>query len=214
VEQRKQGRGWRQRFLGFRARLNCEEIPVIPAWLVRNNLNDPRRIPYLLVWKNKRDGEIQEIVRLACCIGPHDSYDSVELKRADGSLTGLRFAWRKLPRNGGRSLFLVCSVCDTPRRFVYGWEWDSFSGRSNRVWRIGWRCRSCARLRYSSEGGYLRVPESFLSRAFADPEWRRVFGGNLPRPEPWLPLVFSSRDSALDSLQEKLATPLKWARAV
>ena len=32
-------------FLGFRARLNCENMPVIPAWLVRRNLNDPRRSP-------------------------------------------------------------------------------------------------------------------------------------------------------------------------
>jgi hypothetical protein len=26
-------------FLGFRARLTCENMPVIPAWLVRRNLN-------------------------------------------------------------------------------------------------------------------------------------------------------------------------------
>ena len=29
---------------GFRARKNCEEMPVITAWLVRSNLNDPRKI--------------------------------------------------------------------------------------------------------------------------------------------------------------------------
>ena len=38
----------------------------VPAWLVRNNLDDPRRIPYLLVWKDERHGgEIKEAVRLA-----------------------------------------------------------------------------------------------------------------------------------------------------
>ncbi|PYU37885.1 MAG: hypothetical protein DMG54_25715 [Acidobacteria bacterium] len=52
-------------FLGFRARLNCENMPVIPAWLVRRNLNDPRRIPYLSVWKDECDGELKEAVRLA-----------------------------------------------------------------------------------------------------------------------------------------------------
>jgi hypothetical protein len=61
---------------------------------------------------------------------------------------------RMLPRNGGRALLLFCSYCNTPRRYVYGWEWDSFSGWSNRLRSISWRCRSCARLRYTSEGGY------------------------------------------------------------
>lgn len=136
-----------------------------------------------------------EAVRLA-----HGGFsDLVELKRTDESATVLPIVWRMLPRNGGRAFFLLCPHCDTPRRHVYGWEWDSFSGWSNRVRSISWRCRSCARLRYSSEGGYLRVPESFLSRAFGDPELRRVFGGNLPRPEPWLPYVLTSPEEAAES---------------
>ena len=135
---------------------------------------------------------------------PHAANNHVELKRTDGSLTVLRFVWQSLPRNGGRILLLVCSYCNTPRRHVYGWEWGSSSGWSNAVRSINWRCRACARLRYSSEGGYLRVPKSFLSRAFGDPELRRVFGGNLPRPEPWLPYVFESIDAGADFLGESL----------
>jgi len=189
VERRKQGRGWHGHFVGSWARLNCEYMPVIPAWLVRRNLDDPRRIPYLLVWKDERHGgETKEAVRLARHIDPNDSCATdnyVEMKRTDGSLTVLRFVWRILPRSGGRALLLVCSYCNTPRRHVYGWEWDSFSGWSNRVRSISWRCRSCARLRYSSEGGYLRPGVMF--RAF----------GNLPRPELWLPLVFSSPADAV-----------------
>ncbi len=51
---------------GSWARLKCENMPVIPAWLVRRCLDDPRRIPYLFVWKDERhDGEIKEAVRLA-----------------------------------------------------------------------------------------------------------------------------------------------------
>jgi hypothetical protein len=187
VEQRQQGRGWNGHFLGFWARLNCENMPVIPAWLVRSNLNDPRRIPFLLVWKSERDSEIKEAVRLARYVDPHDSratVNHVELKRTDGSATVLRIVWRMLPRNGGRSLLLACPYCGTPRRHVYGWEWDSFSGWSNRVRRISWRCRSCARLRYSSEGGYLRPGVMF--RAL----------GNLPRPDLWLPDVSTSPDDA------------------
>lgn len=166
-------------------------MPVISAWLVRSNLNDPRRIPYLLIWKDERDGEIKEAVRLARYVDPHDSRaetNHVELKRTDGSATILRVVWRMLPRNGGRALFLFCPYCDAPRRHVYGWEWDSFSGRSNRVRSISWRCRSCARLRYSSEGGHLRQSgRGALAALF------RVLG-NLPRPESWLPYVFTSID--------------------
>jgi hypothetical protein len=185
VERRKQARGWHQHFIGPWARLNCESIPVIPAWLVRSNLDDPRRIPYLLVWKDERHGgEIKEAVRLARYEG---DANYVELKRTDGDYTVLRTVWRMLPRNGGRTLLLHCFYCNTPRRHVYGWEWDSWSGWSNMVRSISWRCRSCARLRYSSEGGYLRPGALF-----------RPFG-NLPRPEQWLPYVFMSPRHAIEA---------------
>lgn len=95
----------RGHFLGFWARLNCENMPVIPAWLVRRYLDDPRKIPYLLVWKDEiHGGEIKEAVRLARYVEPSDSRvtdNCVELKRTDGSLTVLRIDWRTLPRNGG-----------------------------------------------------------------------------------------------------------------
>jgi hypothetical protein len=188
VQQRKQRRGWHQHFLGFRARLNCESIPVLPASLVQANFNDPRGIQYLVVWKDERDGKIKEALRLARHVDPREPAAThyVELKRTDGSLTILPTIWRMLPRNGGRFLLLVCSYCSTPCRHVYAWEWDSFSGWSNRVRRIAWKCRSCAELRYSSEGGHLRT--SGLFRAF----------GNLPRPESWFPYVFTSLDAAAD----------------
>jgi len=170
-------------------------MPVIPAWLVRSNLNDPRRIPYLLVRKDERhDGKIMEAVRLAHFIARgREANDYVELKRTDESTTVLRIVWRMLPRNGGRALFLFCPHCETPRRHVYGWEWDSFSGWSNRVRSISWRCRSCARLRYSSEGGYLCGGRGWLART-TGLDW-----GNLPRPEPWLPYVFTSPEEAAES---------------
>ena len=78
MDRRKQRHGSHGHFLGFWARLNCENMPVIPAWLVRRNLEDPRRIPYLLVWKDDRhDGKIMEVVRLA-----HGGFSNlVELKR-------------------------------------------------------------------------------------------------------------------------------------
>jgi hypothetical protein len=66
VERRKQARGRHQHFIGSWARLDGEYMPVIPAWIVRTNLYDPRDIPYLLVWKDDRhDGKIMEAVRPA-----------------------------------------------------------------------------------------------------------------------------------------------------
>jgi len=193
-KRQRQARGRHQHFIGSWARLNCENMPVIPAipaWLVRSNLNDPRRIPYLLIWKDERDGEVKEAVRLARYIEPSNSCvtdNYVELKRTDGSATVLRVVWRMLPRHGGRALLFFCPYCQMPRRHVYGWEWDSFSGWSNRVRNVSWRCRSCARLRYSSEGGHLRQSgRGALAALF------RVLG-NLPRPESWLPYVFTSID--------------------
>src|SRR5260370_2891453 len=158
IATRKQGRGRRGRFIGFWARLNCENRPVIPAWLVRANLNDPRGIPYLLVWKDDRhDGKVMEAVRLAHFVAcGRESTDCVELKRTDDSTAVLRIVWRTLPRNGGRAPFLLCPCCAKPRRHVYGREWDNVSGWANRVTSIRLRCPSCAQLRYSRARRSLR----------------------------------------------------------
>lgn len=191
MEQRKQGRGWHGHFLCFRARINCESIPVVPASLVRTNLNDPRGIPYLLIWKDERDGEVKEAVRLGRC-RPTGLDGFVELKRPDGRAAVLRLVWRMLPRNGGRALLLLCPGCHTPRRFVYGWEWESFSGRSNVVRRTDWKCRSCNQLRYSSEGGHLLLRGGPISRLLG----LHCPDISSPRPEPWYPLVFSNPNEA------------------
>ena len=68
-----QGRRADCRFLGFWARLSCENMAVIPAWIVRSNLNDARKIPYLLIWKDAREGEIKEAVRFARFVEPSNS---------------------------------------------------------------------------------------------------------------------------------------------
>jgi hypothetical protein len=204
VEQRKQGHGYHGHFLGYWVRLNCENLPVIPAWLVRRCFGDPRGIAYLLVWQDARDDEIKEAVRLRRFVGTFE--DQVELKRTDGSVTLLRNVWRSLPRNGGLALLLECPHCRNPRRDIYGWEWDSFSGWSNRVRSVSWRCRSCARLRYSSEGGYLHP--TGLGRLGLLGVMLRSYG-NLPRPKPWLPLVFTSPEEMSEAGVCELAS-LNW----
>jgi hypothetical protein len=185
-----QARGWHQHFLGFRARINCENIPVIPAWLVRHCLDDPRKIPYLFVWKSERDGEAKEGVRLSRYseAGPWDWTGWVELKRTDGTHTLVRTIERTLPRNGGKALLLICPGCRKPCRALYGWEWDNFSRRSDRCRRSNWECRCCAGLRYSSEGGALLIRGGPVSRVLGRP----VPDSPSPRPELWLPYVFAS----------------------
>ena len=66
-----------------------------------------------------------------------------------------------------------------PSRALYGAKVGN-DGRFYVARRADWECRMCAKLRYSSEGGYLRPGKQF--RAF----------GNFPRPELWLPYVFTS----------------------
>ena len=36
----------------------AKKCPSSPAWIVRAHLDDPREIPYLLIWRRERDGEI------------------------------------------------------------------------------------------------------------------------------------------------------------
>ena len=169
MEQRKQERGWHEYFAGFR--VNCESIPRLPAWAVRWVVDDPRGVPYLLVWRWMDAGEIKEALRLS---RRSSSFAEVEVKRTDGTSQIVETMRRRLPRNGGNALFLVCPCCGVPRRHLYGWSVVS----PQRVARSLWICRTCAGLRYQSEGTYIQL-------------WCRGLGG-YPRTPPWDPWVFSS----------------------
>lgn len=64
--------------------MNCEQIPLLPASIVARMLADPRKIPYLLVWKREQDGAVKEAVRIA----PHDETEGCMVgKRADRTQT-------------------------------------------------------------------------------------------------------------------------------
>src|SRR5260370_2558451 len=56
---------WRNggRFYGYR--INCEQVPMLGACTVRAILDDPRMIPYLVVWKSRKGNEVKQTVRLA-----------------------------------------------------------------------------------------------------------------------------------------------------
>jgi hypothetical protein len=182
--QRSQGR-----FFG--RRVNCEQVPLLPAWAVARVLDDPEEVPYLLVWKSPSDGTVQEAVRIVpfsetpgaggLDLGI-DWTGSIAIERNDGAADVIRTLVRALPRNGGSARLLICPCCQIPRRALYGWE---PGGRhTHSAVRSSWQCRSCAGLRYASEGGALvqrgrgrvaRMLEASLGRSRA------------ARPEPWYP---------------------------
>ena len=173
----------------FGRRVNCEQVPALPAWVVRQVLVDPRKIPYLLVWNSRQDGTPREAVRVACLDRPTyiPEADSVEVKRTDGSVVHLRVLSRSLPKGVGTYSLLACPFCCGLKRTLYGWEAAGQYTRSAQV--SSWQCLKCAGLRYASEGGALVL----RSRG----KWFRSLEMQLgttrsDRPEPWYPLVYSS----------------------
>jgi hypothetical protein len=170
------------RFYG--RRVNCENVPLLPAWAVRWVLSDPRMIPYLLLWQSPWDGEVKEAVRVAAYSepGPCDWTGWVEIKRANGTHTLVRTVQRPLPRRAGKALLMICPYCHSARRALYGWQLNLMRARS--FFGGQWQCRACAGLRYASEGGALLI----RSRGIIG----RLLGvGRSDRPEPWFPYVFT-----------------------
>ena len=60
-------------------------------------MDDARKIPYLLLWKDKLDGQTMEAVRLSHFIAcGKENTLRVELKRPDGRKTFIQILWRWL----------------------------------------------------------------------------------------------------------------------
>lgn len=185
------------RFFGRRA--NCEYVPLLPGWIVSRVLDDPRRIPYLLVWKSRSDGTVQEAVRIAPYsetdrLGGLDWTGAVEIKRHDGTRNFIRTLLRPLPRNGGKARLLVCPYCQISRRGLYGWEPGGQYTTS--VESCSWRCRKCASLRYSSEGGALRLRGRGNFFRLLEMEYGSQ---SSPRPDVWYPEVYTSREQMAEA---------------
>jgi len=176
----------------FGRRVNCEQVPLLPGWVVGRVLDDPRQIPYLLIWRNRSDGTVQEAVRVTSYGEPPNSFSLdwtgwIEIKRPYGSHTLVRSLLRPLPRHGGKARLLVCPCCQVPRRALYGWQ--AGGQYTNSAQTFGWQCRSCAGLRYSSEGSALVL----RGRGFWFHALEAEYGtSRSPRPERWLPEVFNS----------------------
>jgi hypothetical protein len=181
------------RFYG--RRVNCENVPLLPASTASQVLEDPRKIPYLLIWSGD-SGQIKEAARLVAYSEPNrlDWTGWIEIKRVDGTRALIRTLERRVLGTGAKARLLVCPVCSEPRRALYGWE--PGGNYTSSAQRSRWQCRSCAGLRYSSEGGALvvRPGRGRLGDLF------RAFGScRRDRPEPWYPHVFSSPQRAAES---------------
>lgn len=170
------------RFDGYR--VNCELVPCLPARIVTACLTDPRRVPYLLMWRHPHKGVLMEVVRLASAYPEHDRVktDWAKVKRGDGSKVSIR-----LSKTANKPT-LICNSCQKPHIALYAWE---INERDRNVSRAEWPCRACAGLSYASEGRALFIPPVFrVLKPF-----RRL----LRRPEPWEPLVFASPRAAVDA---------------
>ena len=185
------------RFYGHR--VDGEQVPLLPAWAVAWVLDDPRRIPYLLVWKRPEDSSVREAVRVSAHSEPPREFPVswagwAEIKRPDGTRDRIRTLLRPLPRNGGKARLLICPFCKTPCRGLYGWELGG--QHTSRVIGSNWGCRKCNLLRYASEGGAL---VSHGRGAFASLIESICGPIRSDRPEPWLPYVFTSPEEAVEA---------------
>ena len=182
----------------FGRRVNCEQVPLLPTSIVARVLADPDEVPYLLVWKSPSNGTVQEAVRIVPFSETPDRAGldlgidwtrSIAIERNDGTADIIRTHVRALPRNGGRDRLLVCPYCQIPRRGLYGWE--PGGPHTTSVLRSRWQCRSCAGLRYTSEGGALVVRGAIARMLEA------TFGrSRSERPEPWYPDVIPATPQA------------------
>jgi len=177
-------------------RVNCEPLPCLPAMAVEWVLKDPRQLAYLMVWENEDSNEVILAARVAPYSPPAELGQNfegyVEIRRHDGTRNYIHTIERLMPRNGGRARLLVCTRCQRPRRTLYPWTLNP--ARPCAVFIAStWQCRSCARLRYASEGGALvSHSRTDLGRIF-----EAVVGpSRSPRPERFYPFLFSNPEDA------------------
>jgi hypothetical protein len=176
---RRDGEG---RFFG--TRVNCERVPMLPASIVRDVIEDRFGGACMLLWRDLWDGEIKETADIKPVPPPacFSFVEAVELIRPSMASTDLHLLRKPLPRNGGYDSLLECPICHGLRRALYGWSAACSTRHS--AYRSQWQCRECAGLRYSSEGGALLV----RSRGYLG----KILGvAQTNRPHSWIPLVFA-----------------------
>ena len=151
---------WRKggRFYGYR--INCEQVPMLGACTVRAILDDPRMIPYLVIWKSRKGNEVKQAVRLARSVPRTNlsEVESVDIKWPDGSTVRVYLVWRRQP-HGGCALLLRCSRCGLPQA-------PALRCRSRRRWPL-----LCGASRQLGMPRMRRAPLLFRGRCARD-AWR------------------------------------------
>lgn len=148
-------------------RANCENVPRLPGSAVRFVLDDPHGAPYLFVWREEGCQPVLSVrvARYKLSVSVIDGFryeeppiplgqEWVSVTRPApqpdfGQAKALQVVRVPMPRGGGKDLLLICPGfgCARPRRYLYAWEVSEY-----RLNLRLWQCRTCAGLRYYSEG--------------------------------------------------------------
>jgi hypothetical protein len=75
-------------------------VPVLPGWIVRLFLDDPRKVPYLMVWVSRWDGALREAVRVSRYSEPPNQFKmdwsgGILIKQVDGRGTPVKTVLRR-----------------------------------------------------------------------------------------------------------------------
>jgi hypothetical protein len=160
----------------FGPRVNVESVPRLPTFPARWTLTDARRRPYFVFWE--REGAIVDAIAMA----PIEEGAAVfiaTLERNDLRVPVLRRAML------GRSTILyLCPDCGRPCRYLYRY---ALAGH-RRVSKGRFRCQTCARLRFVSQGSY----RGRFARAFSAVLTQHCGSVREPYPRyPWDPRAVS-----------------------
>jgi hypothetical protein len=132
------------RFCGGR-RVNVESAPRLPAWLLGRIFDYGRSVD--LLWQS----DIQETVfllRVARLSSKPGLGEALVQAEDDGVTDTWRLLMRSAP-NGGRQTLVSCRECEEWVRHLY-----PYLVSGDRLYLSAWHCRSCAGLRYTSEGSW------------------------------------------------------------
>lgn len=179
---RRQERGRGGRFAG--ARVNVEDVPRLPSIVARWVIEDPRRRPYLAVWRSLWDDSVALAVRATV------EGDAVRLE-SPGISSRVLVVRRPIP--GGKvAVFWRCPGCAHPARFLYPHQ---VTARGLRL--AGPHCSHCQGLRWATQGRTMLPGQRQL--------------GRLPR-QPWDPVACVSSPAVLEALDPELASLLGCGR--
>ena len=145
VKQRKTGRDWAGRFIG--PRVNCENVPLFTSRALAWMLDDPRKVPYLMIWMDQNSEKIIEAVRIALSPDMEEEIPWAKCVEITKELMACRIGFLRssdLFRGTGErpdwSSVRTANIHDV-RSTLGGWI---RAGAMQPSYSRSWQCRSCA----------------------------------------------------------------------